>query len=69
MSGCGTKLSSIKRAPPVDLLTQCEKPDPIVQDTKKALEIEIKNAGKWADCRLKVDHWIDWYNADQKRTN
>ncbi len=54
---------------PEALLQKCEDLEKIPANTKQlstTAEVVIKNYGKYHVCRVKVEEWQEWYNANKK---
>jgi len=55
---------------PQDLITAC--PDLAKLDSDKPIELSqvlssvTTNYGQYYECKVKVDNWIEWYNAQKK---
>jgi len=58
---------------PQDLVTAC--PDLAKLDTGKTVELSqvisgvTANYSQYYECKVKVDNWIEWYNAQKKIFN
>lgn len=69
--GCSTSVPVKMKFPevPEALMTKCEDLEKLPSDTKqlsKTAESVIKNYSKYHQCRIKVEEWQEWYNANKK---
>jgi starvation-inducible outer membrane lipoprotein len=54
---------------PEALMQKCEELEKVPANTTQlstTAEIVIKNYGKYHVCRIKVEEWQEWYNANKK---
>jgi hypothetical protein len=71
LTGCATSVPVKMSFPqvPEDLLQACPDLQQLDADTKKLSEvigIVGKNYGQYQECQVRVDTWIQWYNAQKK---
>jgi PBP1b-binding outer membrane lipoprotein LpoB len=70
LTGCSTAPVVMKfPEAPEALLQKCEDLEKIPADTKQlsvTAEVVIKNYSKYHGCRIKVEEWQEWYNANKK---
>lgn len=69
--GCSTSVPVKMKFPdvPQALMEKCEDLEKLPADTKqlsKTAESVIKNYSKYHQCRIKVNEWQEWYNANKK---
>ncbi len=69
--GCSTSVPVKMKFPdvPEALMAKCEDLELLPADTKqlsKTAETVIKNYSKYHQCRIKVEEWQEWYNANKK---
>jgi outer membrane lipoprotein-sorting protein len=70
LTGCSTAPVIMKfPESPEALMQKCEDLDKVSADTKQlstTAEVVIRNYGKYHVCRIKVEEWQEWYNANKK---
>ena len=71
LAGCSTSVPVKIKFPdvPEGLMAKCEDLEKLPADTKqlsKTAESVIKNYSKYHQCRIKVEEWQEWYNANKK---
>jgi hypothetical protein len=70
LTGCVTAPVVMKfPGVPDALMQKCEELEKVPANTKQlstTAEIVIKNYGKYHVCRIKVEEWQEWYNANKK---
>jgi hypothetical protein len=71
LSGCATKVPVFMKFPdvPQELLNNCDDLKHAASDEQKLSElmkIVIDNYGSYHTCRVKLESWIDWYNAQKE---
>jgi PBP1b-binding outer membrane lipoprotein LpoB len=70
ITGCSTAPVVMKFPEvPEALLQKCEDLDKLPSDTKQlsiTAESVVKNYSKYHQCRIKVEEWQEWYNANKK---
>ena len=69
--GCSTSVPVKMKFPevPQALMEKCEDLEKLPVDTKqlsKTAESVIKNYSRYHQCRIKVEEWQEWYNANKK---
>ncbi len=69
--GCSTSVPVKMKFPevPQALMEKCEDLEKLPADTRqlsKTAESVIKNYSKYHQCRIKVEEWQEWYNANKK---
>jgi hypothetical protein len=71
LSACSTSVPVIMKFPevPQALMEKCEDLEKLPPDTRqlsKTAESVVKNYSKYHQCRIKVEEWQEWYNANKK---
>ena len=70
LTGCSTAPVVMKFPEvPEALMKKCEDLEKIPSDTKQlsvTAEVVIKNYSKYHNCRITVEEWQEWYNANKK---
>jgi hypothetical protein len=54
---------------PADLLVACpdlKLVDPATTKLSDVVGVVAENYGQYQECRVKVDSWIEWYNAQKQ---
>ena len=73
LTGCGTAPVVMKFPEvPEALMQKCEELEKVPANTKQlstTAEVVIRNYGKYHVCRIKVEEWQEWYNANKKIFN
>lgn len=72
--GCTTTVPVATKFPsvPDELLISCE--DLLLleenqQQLSELLSVVVTNYGRYHECRLKTDSWIEWYNSQKEIYN
>ena len=50
-------------------MQKCEELEKVPANTKQlstTAEVVVRNYGKYHVCRIKVEEWQEWYNANKK---
>lgn len=70
LTGCATAPVVVKFPEvPEALMQKCEELEKVPANTKQlstTAEVVIRNYGKYHVCRIKVEEWQEWYNANKK---
>lgn len=71
LAGCATKVPVAMKFPsvPAELLTSCEDLELVElneQQLSELMKVVVANYGRYHECRLKLDNWIEWYNAQKE---
>ncbi len=69
--GCSTTVPVKRNFPevPAELMKSCPALKMVEPDTKqlsKILSVVTDNYAQYHECRIKVDAWIEWYNAQKE---
>jgi uncharacterized membrane protein len=69
--GCSTTVPVKRNFPevPPELMKTCPALKTVEQDTKqlsKILSVVTDNYAQYHECKIKVDSWIEWYNAQKE---
>ncbi len=70
LTGCSTAPVVMKfpEVPP-ELMSKCEDLEKVPADTKQlsvTAEVVIRNYSRYHNCRIKIEGWQEWYNANKK---
>jgi len=70
LTGCSTAPVVMKFPEvPAELMQKCEDLEKIPADTKQlsvTAEVVIRNYSRYHNCRIKMEGWQEWYNANKK---
>lgn len=72
LAGCLSTTAPVKRNfpdVPQELMKACpdlKKVDKGTESLSKVLSVVTENYAQYHECRLKVDTWMEWYNAQKK---
>jgi starvation-inducible outer membrane lipoprotein len=70
LTGCVTAPVVMKfPEAPEALMQKCEELEKVPANTKQlstTSEVVVRNYGKYHVCRIKVEEWQEWYNANKK---
>jgi hypothetical protein len=71
LSGCLTSVPVKRNFPdvPKELLVNCPELTSIEDNTEKlseVLKVVTANYGKYHECKISVETWIEWYNTQKK---
>jgi len=70
LTGCVTAPVVIKFPEvPEALMQKCEELEKVPANTKQlstTAEVVVRNYSKYHVCRIKVEEWQEWYNANKK---
>jgi len=70
LTGCVTAPVVVKFPEvPEALMQKCEELEKVPANTKQlstTAEVVVRTYGKYHVCRIKVEEWQEWYNANKK---
>lgn len=71
LTGCVATVPVKRNFPevPAELMTACpalKTVEPGTEQLSKVLSVVVDNYSQYHECKIKVDTWIEWYNAQKK---
>ena len=71
LAGCNDTPTNVRMAfpkVPEDLMVVCpdlKTVDPNTEKLSEVLSIVVDNYSSYYECKVKIDHWIEWYNTQK----